>query len=89
MHMVFFSIELHQFGIEVVAHVAEDGAQIVYHLFGEHTTAIFCDEDQMHMHQENAVSAVSNVLVVSHRPSIIEIGKPPALPGDSRSLTYT
>ena len=50
MHTVVFPVELYQFGLEVLAHVAEYCTQIVYHLFGEYATTAFGHENQMHMH---------------------------------------
>ena len=72
MHMVMLSVELRQFGLKVETDVREYVAQIVNHLFGEYAASVFGDKDQMHVHLENTVPAMSNIVVVFHRPSIIE-----------------
>jgi len=66
--MIVLAVELRQFGFEVGANPGEDGAQVIEDFLGEHITAIFGDEDQVYMHQENAVSTVSNAVVFAHRP---------------------
>lgn len=63
------SVELNQFRLEVVTDTRKDAAQVVDHLFGEYAATVFSHKDQMHMHLENAVPAVSNVIVNSHRPN--------------------
>ena len=68
MNVIVFAIELNQFRLKVCANAFKDFAQVVNHLFGEDATAVFGHEDQMHMHQENTVSTVSNLVVISHRP---------------------
>jgi hypothetical protein len=71
MHMVVLAIEPHQFGFKVRANTPEYLVQVSQDFFGEHATAAFCNEDQMHMHQENAVSTMANFVIIFHRPSII------------------
>ena len=68
MNMVIFAVELNQFSLKVCANASKYLAQVVKNLFGEHPTSVFCDEDQMHMHQEYAVSTVANLIIISHRP---------------------
>ncbi len=67
-NVIVFAIELNQFRLKVCANAFKDLAQVVNHLFGEDATAVFGHKDQMHMHQENTVSTVSNLVVISHRP---------------------
>ena len=69
--MVMLTIEFHQFRFKVGANTSEDTSQVVNHFFGEHATAVFCHKDQVDMHLENAMPAVSNFVVFLHRPSII------------------
>ena len=42
--------------------------EAVQNFFGKHTSTVFCYEDQMNMHQKNAMSSSSNVIVFIHRP---------------------
>lgn len=62
-------IEFHQLSLKVKTDPREDRAQVVNHLFGEYATAVFGNEDQMHMHLEYTVSSVANLVVISHRPN--------------------
>src|SRR3989304_3135933 len=68
-HMILLAVELHQLRLEVAANLGEDAAQVVENGFGEHATPIFCHKDQMDVHLEYAVPAVSNILVIVHRPN--------------------
>src|ERR1035438_3534069 len=70
MDMVVLAIELYQFRFKVVAYSGKDAPQIVEYLFGEDLPPVFCDEDQVHMHHEDAVSSVPNVIAFLHRPRI-------------------
>ena len=69
--MIVFTVELHQFRFKVVTYVREDYFQLIQNRFCEYVTPVFCYKDQMHMHIENAVSSMSNIIVFFHRPSII------------------
>ena len=69
MHMLVLAVELDQFSFKVGANTSEDLAQVIQNLIREHAAAVFCHEDQVYMHQENAVSAFANVVVGSHRPN--------------------
>lgn len=62
--MVIFAIELRQLRLEV----GEDATQVVQYHFGEDAAPILGDKDQVNVHQENAMPAVANVVVVTHRP---------------------
>jgi hypothetical protein len=48
-YVVVFAIHLHQRGVRVRADVGEDAAQDVDSLCVEHTAAILCHEDPMHV----------------------------------------
>ena len=67
--MVILAIELDQFRLKVGADAGKDATQIVENFLGEHIAAVFGHKDQMRMHQENAMSAVANIVVVAHRPN--------------------
>lgn len=43
--------------------------QVVQYLFGEDIAPIPGHKDQVNMHQENVMSAVENIVVVTHRPN--------------------
>ena len=66
--MVIFTIELHQFRLKVCAEAGKYRAQVVKNFFGEDFTTVFRQEDQMHVLQENAVSSMSNIVGIIHRP---------------------
>ena len=65
MDMVFAAIKLHQFSFKVVTDTGKDALEIAEHLFGEDLSSIFCDEDQVHVHLEKAVSAASNIVALN------------------------
>jgi hypothetical protein len=69
-HVVVFAVHFHQRGVRVRADVGEDAAQEVDSLCVEHTAAILCYEDQMHVQLENAVSAVLDIAFIAHRPAV-------------------
>jgi hypothetical protein len=48
-YVVVFAVHLHQRGVRVRADVGEDAAQDVDSLCVEHTAAILCHEDPMHV----------------------------------------
>ena len=70
--MVILAIKLYQICFKVSTDPGEDAAQVVNHFFGEHATAVFRHKDQVDVHSENAMSAMSNIVVIFHRPSIIQ-----------------
>src|SRR5262249_26960651 len=67
------AVELHEFCFEVGADAGKDGSQVVEDVLGKHLSAAFGHEDQMHMHREDAVSSVPNIVVVAHRPKYTEL----------------
>lgn len=69
--MIVLAVHLHQSRLEVAADLGEHGAQAVYGVAIEDVAAVFGHEDQMDVHQEDAVPAVSNGLQVAHRPTIV------------------
>jgi len=68
--MVILSIELNEFRSEVGAYAGEDDAKVVENGLGEDLAPIFRHEDQMYMHQEDAVSTASNIVFNAHRPRV-------------------
>ena len=73
--MVFLPVKLHQFRLKVSAHTGKYRSQIIEYLFCKHAAPIFRHKDQMYVHYENTMSALSNVIVFNHRPSIIQAVK--------------
>ena len=65
MDVVVLAVELHQFGLDIGADAGEHRAQLVQNFFCEDFTAVFSDEDQVHMHQKNAVPSMSNLVVIA------------------------
>lgn len=51
--------------------LGEDAAKVVQNDFCEHSTAVFCHEDQVSVHQKNAMSALSNVVALVLGKTII------------------
>ncbi|CDW92735.1 conserved hypothetical protein [Thiomonas sp. CB2] len=70
MHMIVLSIHLDQLRLEIGAGFGKEGAQALDGVAIEHSVAVFRHKDQMHMHLENAVPPVSNVVVIAHRPRV-------------------
>ena len=69
--MVVLAVELHQRCLEVGAYAGKDGTQVVEHVLRKDATPVFCDEDQMDMKREYAMSAPANIIVFHNRPTII------------------
>jgi hypothetical protein len=67
--------ELHQSRLEVLSHRAQDALQCRHVLLPKNTTAILRHKDQVHVDFKNAVSTLSNVFFVIHRPIIISAVK--------------
>ena len=70
--MVMFAVEFHKLCLKIGTHAGEDAAQVVNYLLGEHAATVFRHKDQVNMHFENAMPAVSYFVVFLHRPSIIQ-----------------
>ena len=70
--MVMLAVEFHQFRLKVGADARKDAAQVINDFFCEHATAVFCHKDQVNVHLENTMPAVSYFIVYFHRPSIIQ-----------------
>lgn len=73
MNVVALAIHFHEFSLEVTAYLREQGFQSFNGLTVEHGLSVFSEKDQMHMHVENAVTALPNVLDFCHRPNYIKI----------------
>ena len=69
--MVILCVHFHQLRLKVFAYVGEMQAQFLNGIGIKHTSPVFGNEDQMHMHHKYAVSTGSNGLFVCHRPIII------------------
>jgi putative transposase len=69
MDMVFFAIHLDQSGLEFLADTCKEMAQLVQSCAVENHTTILGDEDQMYMQIKYAVSAMSDLVVLWHRPN--------------------
>lgn len=70
--MVIFAVHLNKRCLKVCADSPEHAAQPFNRIAIEYFAAIFRHKDQMYVHLKDTVSAVSNVVVFSHRPTIIE-----------------
>lgn len=68
MDVVALAVHLHQLSLEIRTDLGEDMSQLLNSLAVQDATAVFGHEDQMNVHCENAVSAVSKVLAFVHRP---------------------
>ena len=70
--MVIFTIHLNKRCLEVRTDSPERAAQPFNRIAIEYLASIFRHKDQVDMQLKNTVSAVSNVVVIFHRPTIIE-----------------
>lgn len=70
--MIGFAIELRQRHFKVVADFAEYPFQCFQVPVFKHATSVFSDKDQVHMHHKNTMSTRPILVVICHRPSIIE-----------------
>ncbi len=68
--MVVPAVHLDQLRLEVSADLGEDHAQPVDGVAIKHAAAIFRHKDQVNVHLKNAVSSVSNIVVIAHRPRV-------------------
>ncbi len=68
MHMVILAVEFHQRRFKVGTYLGEDFLKVIQNGFCEYAAAVFRHKDQMDMHLENTVSAVSYIVVIAHRP---------------------
>jgi putative transposase len=66
--MVILAVELNKHCLKVCADGGKDAGKVVENLLCEDVAPVFCYEDQMHVHHKYAVSSVSNVVVIAHRP---------------------
>jgi putative transposase len=73
--MVILAVHLDQLRLEADADLGEDVPQPLDGIVIEYLAAIFRHKDQMDVHIKNAVSPVSNIVVVAHRPNYTEAMK--------------
>ena len=59
--MVVFAVHLNKFCREIGADLGKDGAKSVDSISVQHPMSILCDEYQVNVKLENAMSAVANV----------------------------
>ena len=71
MNIILFSVELSKFSLKVFAYVAENFPEVVENSFCKDAIPIFGDEDQMNMHEKDAMSASTNFVDFFHRPNIV------------------
>lgn len=69
--MVFLAVEFHQLRLKVSAYAGKYRAQVIENLPCEDAAPVFRHKDQVHMHDKNAMPALSDVIVFNHGPSII------------------
>src|SRR5699024_11067057 len=65
-HVVGFAVELHQFGLEVGAHVPADLLQSGQVRAGEYVVSILGDKNQVRMEVANHMSTSTNVHLCGH-----------------------
>ena len=66
--MIVFAVHLNQLGFEVRTNLGEDMSQCLNRFAVEDAAAVFGHEDQMDVHSKNAMSTVTKVLDIWHRP---------------------
>ena len=59
--MVFLTVELHEFGLEVLTDIRKDVAHVLQCFFAKHALAVFSHKDQMDVHVKDTMSAVSDI----------------------------
>ena len=70
--MVIFAVHLGKRCLKVRADSPEHVAKPFNRITIEYFAPAFRHKDQMYVHLKNTVSAVSNIVIFYHRPSIIE-----------------
>ena len=68
MDVIVFAVHLNQLGFEVRTDLGEDMSQCFNSFAVEDAAAVFGHEDQMDVHSKNAMSTVTKVLDIWHRP---------------------
>jgi hypothetical protein len=63
------AVELHQLGLEVLAHGPHDLLAPRQVLVGEDLVPVLRHENQVNMHPEDAVTTCTNVLIDTHKPT--------------------
>jgi hypothetical protein len=61
-NVVVFTVQLHQFCLEVYADLGEDGTKSLESVSVQDPIAILCDKDQVDMKSEYAMSTVPDVI---------------------------
>ena len=67
-NVIVLTIEFHQLRFKVGAHTGEDFLKVGQNSVGEYITPVLSHKDQMDVHLKNTVSAVPNIIVITHRP---------------------
>lgn len=67
--MVILTVHLNQCRLEVSTHAGEDGLEAVNGIGIKHMSTVFGHKHQMRVQAKNTVSAMSNFVVISHRPN--------------------
>lgn len=70
--MAILAIHFYQGCFKAFANLAKHQAQPIYGITIKHLATIFRHKDQMDVHLENTMPAMSNFIVFFHRPSIIQ-----------------
>ncbi len=68
MDVVILAIKFNQLGFKIDTHACEDSLKVFQNGFCEYAASVFGHKDQMHMHLENAVSPLSDFIIIAHRP---------------------
>ena len=66
--MIACAVHLQQLRFKVGADLGENMSQLLDSLAVEDAATVFAHEDQMDVHGEHAMPAVSNIVDVHHRP---------------------
>jgi hypothetical protein len=66
MHVVMFSIHLDPLRFEVQTDPGKDFPETLDGITVEDFAAVFRHKDQMHVHLENAVTTLPNIVVMAH-----------------------
>ncbi|EGO80801.1 hypothetical protein SAMN05660380_02169 [Xylella fastidiosa] len=68
--VIVLTVHFDQFCLEIGADPGEDGTKSLDGVAIEHIAAIFRHKDQMNMHLKDAMSSMSNIVFIAHRPRV-------------------
>ena len=68
MNVIPFPIHFNQFNIKISTNTGKVASQFFNCILIKYFSPVFCDKDQMDVHQEYTMSATANISFIFHRP---------------------